>query len=476
MTPRFFSCSIPECERPSVRAVGGCDNCNTHLCLTHLSPSLHKCGEVVDDATYVSQIVTEINRLRSQINDAAVCELASRLNGGRSCSIEHSSKVGSGALMGSANYHARILFHDGSPSWLLRVPRVASCTVGLPDSLAGYLILSEYATLKFLEHTAVPAPRAFGYGVRGLGTDHGIGVSFLLMEELPGKPWTGNGVCGDEATNDEKAKLWSALADILAELSKHPFFKAGSLCFQSSNIEVSAVASDRFVVLTPEGPFDSSIAYYTAFAEQYLALIADGQLYTEYPVDAYLTYRFLKDNAAQLVPPSAETQTPEKFFLKHVDDKGDHLLVDENLNVTGIIDWQMARVVPPREAFGPSLVTADMGSLCDGKVSLSVDDIALADALEGKGYPELASCMTDEKARRFFWGLALETEWSYALPLAEAILKAFGVDQCWTEWKETALREYEADERLKSLVDSTNSVSYLRTSLPIPKLQDLTLL
>ncbi|KAG6004298.1 hypothetical protein E4U21_001195 [Claviceps maximensis] len=393
------------------------------------------------------------------INDVAVCELASRLNGGRSCSIEHSSKVGSGALMGNANYHARIRFHDGSPSWLLRVPRVSSFAVGFPDSLAEYLILSEYSTLKFLETTAVPAPRAFGYGVRSSGSDHNIGVSFLLMEELPGKPWTGDGPCGSHATEDEKAKVWGAVAEILAELAKHPFPKAGSLRFQSADIEVSAVASDRFVVLTPEGPFDNSMAYYTAFAEQYLALITDGQLYTEYPIDAYLTYRFLKDNAAQLVQGSVEGQTTEKFFLKHVDDKGDHLLVDENLNVTGIIDWQMARVVPLREAFGPSIVTADMSSLCGGKVSLSIDDAVLADILEKRGSPELASCMTDEKVRKFFWGLALETKWSYALPLANAILKAFGVDQDWAQWKVTALTKYAADERLRRLIHSTNFVS-----------------
>ncbi|KAI0910894.1 hypothetical protein F4823DRAFT_587987 [Ustulina deusta] len=218
-------------------------------------------------------------------------------------------------------------------------------------------------------------------------------------------------------------KVWSALADILDELEKHPLLKAGSLCFQSSSIDVSAVASDRFVVLTPEGPFDASISSYAAFAEQYLTLIADGQLYTEYPVGAYLVYRFLKDT---------EVQVPEKCFLKHVDDRGDHLLVDENLNITGIIDWQMARVVPRREDFGPSLVTADMSALCGGKVSIGADDVALAGALSGRGSPELASCMTDEKVRRFFWGLALETKWSYAQLLANAILKIFGVDQDWT--------------------------------------------
>jgi hypothetical protein len=59
-----------------------------------------------------------------------------------------------------------------------------------------------------------------------------------------------------------------------------------------------------------------------------------------------LVYRFLKDHAGQLVDRDGGGETPEQFFLKHVDDKGDHLLVDKDLNITGIIDWQMARVVP----------------------------------------------------------------------------------------------------------------------------------
>lgn len=302
-----------------------------------------------------------------------------------------------------------------------------------------YLILSEYTTLKFLETTTVPAPRAFSYGICGPGTDHDTGVSFILMEELPGTPWIGKGVSGGKATENEKAKVWSGLADILMQLEMYPFHKAGSLCLQSSKIEVSAVASDRFLVLTPTGPFDTSIAYYAAFAEQYLELIVDGQLYTEYPINTYLVYRFLKDNVTQLVS-QEENQTTEKFYLKHVDDKGDHLLVDEQLNITGIIDWEMARIVPRHEAFGPSLVTADMTSLCTGKFSLSSNDLILADILRERGSSDLASNMTDEKVRRFFWGLALEQEWKYALPLANAILQAFGVVEGWSEWKENALK------------------------------------
>jgi aminoglycoside phosphotransferase (APT) family kinase protein len=92
----------------------------------------------------------------------------------------------------------------------------------------------------------------------------------------------------------------------------------------------------------------------------------------------------------------------ERFYLKHVDDKGDHILVDEQLNITGIIDWQMARIVPRHEAFGPSLVTADMNALCNGKFSLSPNDLVLADMLRRRGLSGLASNMTDEKVRRYF--------------------------------------------------------------------------
>lgn len=341
-------------------------------------------------------MAAEIGRLRARINEQAVCKLASSLNDGTPCVIEYPSKiVGAGALTGCANYHIRIRFANGSPSWLLRVPRVAGFGVGLPVSLAEYLIRSEYATLKFLEMTAVPAPRVFSFGIPSQSTDCGVGVCFLLMEELQGEPWDGR---------ENTAKVWTNLAGILAELEKHPFPKIGSLSVESPDDlpSVSATASDRFVCLGPYGPFETSTAYYTAWAEQYLALIADGQLYPQFPIEAYLVYRFLRDNAASQLSDAEDT-----FFLKHVDDKGDHLLVDKDLNITGIIDWQMARIVPRREAFGLSLVSADIGAFCDGKVALGQKDIALSTAMREKG-PGLANQTGDEKVRRFFWGLGLE--------------------------------------------------------------------
>lgn len=349
--------------------------------------------------------------------------------------------VGAGALNGCANYHVRIRFDDGSPSWLMRVPRISGFAVGFPVSLAEYLIRSEFATLRFLENTTVPAPRAFAFGVPSDKTDHGIGVCFLFMEELPGKPWDGRG---------DAAKVWDGLARILAELERHPFVKAGSLYVPRPGdpVFVSAFASDRFVCLDPYGPFETSAEYYTAWAEQYLILITDGQLYPQFPVEAYLLYRFLQENANRLV------DSEDAFFLKHVDDKGDHIMVDEDFNITGIIDWQMARVVPRREAFGLSLVSADMRALCQGNVSLSKEDVALGNAISEE-IPGTEAFTKDERVRRYLWGLGLESKWEYALPLAQAILQILGVQKGWEEWKKSSLERHGTDERLKTLLSDS---------------------
>jgi hypothetical protein len=74
--------------------------------------------------------------------------------------------------------------------------------------MVDYLVLSGYATLKFLENTTVPAPKVFSYGISGSGTHHEVGVSFILVGELPGKPWTGQGTCGrKKAIGENKEKI-----------------------------------------------------------------------------------------------------------------------------------------------------------------------------------------------------------------------------------------------------------------------------
>jgi aminoglycoside phosphotransferase (APT) family kinase protein len=380
--------------------------------------------------------------LCSSINNEALYQVVAGLTGGKRCSADNSF-----ARVGGANYHARIVFKDQSPSWLVRIPRG-----GWPSALEQYLVRSESATLKFLQSTKLPAPRPFGYHIRG-GESNDVGVSYLLMEVMPGKVWC-EGHSARFSAAQELEKVLSGVADLMIELHRHSFDIIGSLQDRSSHLEVTAFASDQTLILGPSGPFKDSWTYYTAYAEQYLALIADEQTYTRFPVEAYLVYAYLKDNVDQLCP--IASSEPERFFLKHIHDKGDHLMVDKKLDIVGVIDWLMARIAPANEAFGPSIITADMKSPCGGKNGLSSKDRLLADILRQKGAVTLANIMSaNEKVRRFIWGLGAETDWGYAQLLAEALLEAFdggGEDVASEQWKEVQLRIRHVDIRLAHLL------------------------
>lgn len=305
---------------------------------------------------YVGGFVDEIRQIQ-ELNDDAICALATQLNNGRQCKVEHAQLNHEVLMIGGCNYHCRIRFLDGSPSWILRVQRK------LPPGLDDYTVRSEFATLRFLEKTAVPTPRVYTYGLKGTDSERGLGRSFIMMEEMTGKPW--RRCFGAPSTKEEDTKMWTQLADINIELEKYPFAMAGSLLLDEFlDPVVSAMASDRYNVLSPDGPWATAEDYYKAFVEQYMSLISRGEAFSSYSVNAYLIYRFLKDQVEQLLPPVEE----HKFYLKHVDDLGHHILTDEDHNITALIDWQMARVVPKYEAFGPTLFTEDSSETWKGEL------------------------------------------------------------------------------------------------------------
>jgi hypothetical protein len=280
-------------------------------------------------------------------------------------------------------------------------------------------------------------------------TQNPVGVSYILMEELPGKAWNRQGPCGKRFADDkDKERIWNGLADSLIELKNHPFSRARSLLPGSSPSKpsVSAIASERFLVLSPSGPFDTSIDYYTSFVEQNMALIADGQLFTSFPVKAYIVFSYLKSQLWTLAAKPNyhhSVDATEQVSLKHVEDKGDHLIVDDEMNIVGIIDWQMARAVPADEAFGPSLVAAEMTGIYNGKSSSTVHDLALARFLKGKGAAGLAEITSGrDKLRRFFFGLDVDLPSEETLLLIRGIWAAFGVerDTEWRTWKMDLLK------------------------------------
>ncbi|KAE8143629.1 hypothetical protein BDV38DRAFT_289542 [Aspergillus pseudotamarii] len=289
------------------------------------------------------------------------------------------------------DYHARIRFPGDGSVWLLRVSRISS---SISQSLADYLIYM------------------FGYG---LANDKNNIVG--NMQGPHGKRF---------ADDTEKKRVWDGLAEILIEIQRHPFQRQDlfSQVLRLPSRIVSANASERFLVQSPSGHFDKVSDYYTSFMEQNMALIAVGQLFTSFPVNAYLVFSFLKSQIPALpanLGPDSSAAT-EQFYIKYMDDKGDQLMVDDEPNIIGIIDWQMPRVVLASEAFGPSPVTAEMGVTYNGKSSLTIHDHALARFLKVKGAADLAEIMSkDERLRIFFFCLDVDLPWNESLLLIRGI-------------------------------------------------------
>ncbi|KAI1351803.1 hypothetical protein F5Y01DRAFT_324870 [Xylaria sp. FL0043] len=430
--PRFATCSWASCNRPAVRGQS-CSICRRHLCAIHSLPRHHNCPSTtfLDDASWEMSINKEIEELLAQVDTDQLVRVASSLRQGEPCKFHPGKHLGAGAIMGCANYHAWIIFDDGV-KWLARIPRTTDFST-IPPDLIDYFVESEYATLKLLDTIGVPAPKAHGFGLSS-DPNNMVKVSYILEDAMPGQPFYAH-----QATPKQKSHVYSQYADILIKISRFGSKQAFSLVPNNEKAKEAAIASNRFLSLGKYGPFADALDYFTSIADLHLELIADGQLYTAYPNEAFLFYRLLRNRAAPAL--AATDASTSGFFLKHVDDKGDHILVDENYNITAIIDWQFARFVPACEAFGPSLFTADMGNLYNpSSTGLSEDDISLANFLEQKGRGDLAAFAGgSDLVRRFHFGLASGLSRSEVLRMIGAILSLLGDEitedklENWTE-------------------------------------------
>ncbi|CAK7233480.1 hypothetical protein SBRCBS47491_008623 [Sporothrix bragantina] len=410
----------------------------------------------LDDDAWEQTITDEIEALLDMLNITALECRASLLRNGIRCSFQRSKHLGEGSMMGYANYHAWLVFDD-DVRWLARLPRTTDGG-GVPISLVNHLVASEYATLRWLEQHIpnVRVPRAYGYGLADDAAND-VGVAYLLVEALPGRPFQAY-----EATTEQKRHVYSQYADILAEISRHPVKQASSLVTGDEDIPTEGpLASDRFVRLSQHGPYADAQSFYSSVADLQLDLIADGQIFYKYPREAFVFYRVLRDRAAPALSPMND-DAPPSFFLKHADDKGDHILVDGDYNITGIIDWQFARFVPAIEAFGASLVTADMGSLYDGKAGLGEDDKLMAALFREKCFKDLSRLASgSELARRFHFGLASGLSKDEAMGMLRAVLTLLCVDfgddvSEWAakEWEKAGL---DNDPRWQRIEDSMNN-------------------
>ncbi|CAZ83117.1 unnamed protein product [Tuber melanosporum] len=368
--------------------------------------------------------------------------------------------------MGAINLHLELVFDDGI-SWMARLKRRNTSTP--PAAVRPYLIRSEVATYSFLKkETKVPVPEVFAYA---LDSNNPVGTGYILMETIKGK-----NLLSASPTNGQLSKVLAQLAEVYQELYRHPFPLMGSLDTPGSTnigpvlhdlmadlaLTINGGRNTRQLVAFP-GPFINLKDYYCALIPRILHLIVVGELYPFWAVDAFLIHRFLFDLLGQW---SEDIQETGRFYLRHFDDKGDHIMVDEDFNITGIIDWEGAYTAQKTEAFTSPIALWNPEEFFSERKTLSNSELEFAQLLDDSSHGRadhptninLGDCVRLGKIFQRFricvgYTLYDEDVENYRKAFM-GLLREFSIhhEGPWEEWKAFALKKYSGDEKLACLL------------------------
>ena len=393
----------------------------------------------------------EMTALFGKINVTALLSRASSLRNGVPCCTTRPlqyDRFTRSSVMGGMNYHIEIRFQDGI-SWLARIRRLNATSP--PPDLRAYIMRSEVATLQFLSKTKVPAPKVFDYN---LDEKNPIGVGYILTEKMPGQSlrWS-------LLSMEQRKKVMSQLADIYIELQGYSFDLMGSLDHPGTE-RVGSFARESLTDykdshMLPLGPFASSREYHLASIQLTIDLIMREECFTPRAVDAYLIHRFLLDSVSEkcLIPSRGDDG---RFYLKHADSKGDHILVDDEFNITGIVDWEWAHTDAKSAAFNSPVMLLPVADFYNGGNKLGEDELVFAQLLEDKGRADLAEVVREGRILHrleFCCGYDL-ADWEGFLGIFQGLRMALGIDGDleWETWRDKALAKYKGDDQLRELV------------------------
>lgn len=401
-----------------------------------------------------------LQSLLAKIDVTALVSAASKARDGLQCTVPALTCNSDGKLdlelvrsqIGGQNCHVDIKFEDGIV-WLARI-RMNDPLLP-PQSTQMHIFASEVATLKFLEKTAIPAPKVYTYAAESDANP--IGLSYMLMEKLPGAPlqW-------DRATSGQRSEVLGQLADIFLELEKSPLPLSGSLSLGSHDVAIVSGFAQTALFSSPEqtlGPFETVESSLRAMILQQQDQIVNGEL-SSLAVDNYLSHCW-RDEMIAHVGTHCRKHGPG-FFLKHFDDKGDHILVDNDFQITGIIDWEFASTEPKVFAFSTPCMLWPVGDFYDGKNELSAEEIEFAQIFEARGREDMARIVRESrKMQRFTFfnggGVSRDLEEFQALFTGLRTAWARKDDQLssYDDWKREASERLRGDDRLQILLQKS---------------------
>ncbi|KAI0837383.1 kinase-like domain-containing protein [Hypoxylon sp. FL0890] len=277
-------------------------------------------------------------------------------------------------IRGGYNVVYRLEYADGS-SAILKMP--IKGVVQFPEEKSRY----EAATMRYIAaNTTIPVPRVYYCGTAAENPT-GLGP-FIVMEYIDhDKVMTqvfkdpnqepGDSPILDPNIDEKKLEyLYSQMANILLQLSNLKFPRIGSLVEGSDNeISVSARPLTQnmndvveftnmppSLLPSPSQTFSSSRDWYMVLADLHMKQLTfqhnDAVEDVEDARDKYVARQLFRNLVKKGSIPTSSVADND-FRLWSEDLTPSNVLIDSNLRVVGVIDWEFAHAAPAHFVFDP---------------------------------------------------------------------------------------------------------------------------
>lgn len=244
--------------------------------------------------------------------------------------------------LGHYNLVKRLTFVDGA-SWIvrLRLPQLPSVFGAREAMKAADCMSIEIATMKYIRlNSNIPIPEVFGYD---LSADNTVGAPYMFIEYLHGTVAAelqqakecGTGMFGSP---EQDRRFWTQMAEYHVQLASLTFDKIGSVHQDGENFTIGPE------IETGEGPWDTPQQYYEAVVRHKMQ-VASIDAPPEVQESASFSFPSKFMELMELLQ-TVDTLNTGKFGLANRDFSAHNVLVDDEFNIVGFIDFDGVMAAP----------------------------------------------------------------------------------------------------------------------------------